>query len=121
MSFVLLIGAGLMVRSFIKLQQVNAGYNPENVLTANVPLNFSKYNSNAATLNFFDRVMSKLEGTPGILAVGVNNGAPLAPGMPMNTTFIVEGRPVNEREALPSTDVNFVSPGEHAVAGYSAD
>ena len=51
LSFVLLIGAGLMVRSFIKLQQVNAGYNPENVLTANVPLNFSKY-SNAATLTF---------------------------------------------------------------------
>jgi predicted permease len=116
LSFVLLIGAGLMVRSFIKLQQVNAGYNPENVLTANVPLNFSKYN-NQATLTFFDRVMRKLETTPGILAVGVNNGAPLAPSMPMNTTFIVEGRPVNEREALPSTDVEFVSPGSMQLLG----
>jgi predicted permease len=116
LSFVLLIGAGLMVRSFIKLQQVNAGYNPENVLTANVPLNFSKYN-NQETLTFFDRVMRKLEATPGILAVGVNNGAPLAPGMPMNTTFIVEGRPVNEREALPSTDVEFVSPGSMQLLG----
>jgi predicted permease len=117
LSFVLLIAAGLMVRSFVKLQQVNAGYNPENVLTANVPLSFSKYNSNAATLNFFDRVMRKLEGTPGILAVGVNNGAPLAPGMRMDTTFIVEGRVVNEREALPSTDVNFVSPGGMQLLG----
>jgi predicted permease len=109
LSFVLLIAAGLMARSFIKLQQVNAGYNPENVLTANIPLNFSKYD-NKATLAFFDRVMRKLEGTPGILAVGVNNGAPLAPGMPMNTTFIVEGRAMNEHEALPKADVNFVSP-----------
>jgi putative ABC transport system permease protein len=117
LSFVLLIAAGLTVRSFVKLQQVNAGYNPENVLTANVPLSFSKYNSNAATLNFFDRVMRKLEGTPGILAVGVNNGAPLAPGMRMDTTFIVEGRVVNEREALPSTDVNFVSPGGMQLLG----
>jgi predicted permease len=117
LSFVLLIAAGLMVRSFVKLQQVNAGYNPENVLTANIPLNFSKYPSNAVTLNFFDRVMSKLEGTPGILAVGVNNGAPLAPGMRMDTTFIVEGRAVNEREALPSTDVNFVSPGGMQLLG----
>ena len=116
LSFVLLIGAGLMVRSFIKLQQVNAGYNPENVLRANVPLNFSKYN-NQATLTFFDRVMRKLEATPGILAVGVNNGAPLAPSMPMNTTFIVEGRPVNEREALPSTDMEFVSPGSMQLLG----
>jgi len=117
LSFMLLIAAGLMVRSFVKLQQVNGGYNPENVLTANVPLSFSKYNNNAATLNFFDRVMRKLEGTPGILAVGVNNGAPLAPGMPMNTTFIVEGRVVNERQALPSTDVNFVSPGGMQLLG----
>jgi putative ABC transport system permease protein len=117
LSFVLLIAAGLMVRSFVKLQQVNAGYNPENVLTANVPLSFSKYTTNAATLNFFDRVMRKLEGTPGILAVGVNNGAPLAPGMRMDTTFIVEGRAVNEREALPSTDVNFVSAGGMQLLG----
>jgi predicted permease len=117
LSFVLLIAAGLMVRSFVKLQQVNAGYNPENVLTANVPLSFSKYTTNAATLTFFDRVMRKLEGTPGILAVGVNNGAPLAPGMPMNVTFIVEGRAVNEHEAPSSTDVNFVSPGGMQLLG----
>ncbi len=117
LSFVLLIGAGLMIRSFVRLQQVNAGYNPENVLTANVPLSFTKYNSNAATLNFFDRVIAKLEGTPGVLAVGVNNGAPLAPGMPMNTTFIVEGRPLSDREALPSADVSFVSPGSMQLLG----
>ena len=117
LSFVLLIGAGLMIRSFVKLQQVNAGYNPENVLTANIPLNFSKYGSNAATLNFFDRVMSKLEGKPGIVAVGVNNGAPLAPAMPMSTTFIVEGRPMSERDAQPSTDVNFVSPESMQLLG----
>jgi predicted permease len=109
LSFVLLIAAGLMVRSFIKLQQVNGGYSPENVLTANIPLNFSKYD-NKATIAFFDNVMRKLEGTPGILAVGVNNGAPLAPGMPMSTTFIIEGRRMSERDALPSTDVSFVSP-----------
>ena len=109
LSFVLLIAAGLMVRSFIKLQQVNAGYNPENVLTANIPLSFSKYD-NKATIAFFDRVMRKLEGAPGVLAVAVNSGAPLAPGMPMNVSFIVEGRAMNEHEALPKADVNFVSP-----------
>ena len=116
LSFVLLIAAGLMVRSFIKLQQVNGGYNPENVLTANIPLNFSKYD-NKATLAFFDRVIGKLEGTPGILAVGVNNGAPLAPGMPMNTTFIIEGRRMNEQDAQPSTDVSFVSPDSMPLLG----
>ena len=110
LSFVLLVAAGLMVRSFVKLQQVNAGYNPENVLTANIPLNFSKYNSNAAAFTFFDSVMRKLEGAPGILAVGVNSGAPQAPGRPFNQTFIIEGRQMSEHDALPTTDINFVSP-----------
>ena len=109
LSFVLLIAAGLMARSFVKLQQVNAGYNPENVLTANIPLNFSKYD-NKATLAFFDRVKRKLEGTPGVLAVGVNNQAPLGPGMAMNATLLVEGRAMDEHEALPKADVNFASP-----------
>jgi len=109
LSFVLLIAAGLMVRSFIKLQQVNAGYNPQNVLTANIPLNFSKYD-NKGTLAFFDRVMRKLEGTPGILAVAVNNQAPLGQGMPMNATFLIEGRAMDEHEPLPKADVNFASP-----------
>ena len=116
LSFVLLIAAGLMIRSFVKLQQVNAGYNPENVLTANIPLNFSKYD-NTATRNFFDRVISQLQSKPGILAVGVNNGAPLAPAMPMNATFIIEGRAVNESDPHPATDVSFVSPDSMQLLG----
>jgi putative ABC transport system permease protein len=108
LSFVLLIAAGLMVRSFVRLQQVNAGYNPENVLTANVPLSFSKYKSNADTIGFFDRVLRKLEGAPGILAVAVNSGAPLAPGMPMNQSFILEGKETGD--TMPTADLNTVTP-----------
>jgi predicted permease len=110
LSFMLLIGAGLMLRSFIKLQQVNAGYSPANILTAHVPLNFSKYAGNTARINFFDRVMSKLASTPGVLAVGVNSGAPLAPGQPTSQPFIIEGRPLGDRDARPTTDVNYATP-----------
>ena len=117
LSFVLLIAAGLMMRSFVKLQQVNAGYNPENVLTANIPLNFTKYGSNADTLNFFDRVIGKLEGKPGIVGVGVNNGAPLAPGMPMNVTFTIEGKPLADTEARPTADVSSVTPESMQLLG----
>src|SRR6478609_7000049 len=118
LSFVLLIAAGLMMRSFVKLQQVNAGYNPANVLSADIPLNFSKYGGNTATINFFDRVTRKLEGTPGIVAVGVNSGAPLASGQhPYNRTFMVEGRPAGDHDALPTADLNFVSPDSFGLLG----
>jgi predicted permease len=108
LSFMLLIGAGLMLRSFAKLQQVNAGYNGENVLTANVPLNFTKYGM--GNINFFDQVIRKLEGRPGILAVGVNSGAPLASGRPFNQALIIEGRPQTDHDAQPTSDINFITP-----------
>ena len=108
LSFVLLIAAGLMVRSFIRLQQVNAGYDPANVLSASIPLSFSKYHSNTDVINFYDRVMRKLEGAPGILAVGVNSGAPLAPGRPMNGSFIIEGNDTGD--SMPTADLNTVTP-----------
>lgn len=110
LSFMLLIGAGLMVRSFIKLEQVNAGYNPENVLTANIPFNFSKYQQNQELVNFFDRIRTKLEGTPGILTVALNSGAPLQAGQhAFNQPFIIEGRQMSQRDALPVADLNFAS------------
>jgi putative ABC transport system permease protein len=110
LSFMLLIGAGLMTRSFVRLQQVDAGYNPENVLTANIPFNFSKYSANADVMNFLDRVSSKLQSAPGILAVGINSGAPLAPGRPYNQSFIIEGRPAAPNTVLPTADLNFATP-----------
>ncbi|HET9838878.1 MAG TPA: ABC transporter permease [Candidatus Angelobacter sp.] len=111
LSFTLLIGAGLMARSFIKLQQVNAGYNPDHILSASVPLNFSKYQGSQDIVNFFDRVIAKLRGTPGVLAVGLNSGAPLQPGQrAFNQPFMIEGRQTDPRAVLPVADVTFASP-----------
>jgi putative ABC transport system permease protein len=117
LSFMLLIGAGLMLRSFARLQQVNAGYNPENILTANIPFNFSKYQGNAPVQNFFHRVTSKLQSTPGVLSVAVNSGAPLAPGSPMNQSFTIEGRVRDARDVLPTADLNFISPNCFKLLG----
>jgi putative ABC transport system permease protein len=97
-SFVLLIGAGLMIRSFIRLQQVDAGYSSESVLSAIVPLNFSKYSNGVMSMNksavrsFYARVVENLESTPGIQGVALNSGAPLAPNGPSKVQFLVEGR-----------------------------
>ena len=101
-SFILLIGAGLMIRSFIKLQLLDAGYNGEHVLSALVPLNFSKYKGNdAGVRNFFDQVIQKLEHQPGILGAAANSGAPLGPGMPYRMSFSIEGRPNENSQPKP--------------------
>lgn len=115
-SFMLLIGAGLMIRSFVKLQQIDAGYNGDHVLTANIPLNFSKYTTNQANLNFFDRLKQNLEGSPGILAVAFNSGAPLAPGSPMRQEFEVEGRPTDGLSKL-VTSIEVATPDTFRLLG----
>ena len=117
-SFMLLIGAGLMIRSFIRLQQVDPGYKGENVLAANVPFNFSKYKTNVDVTNFFDRVKRNLEGRPGILAVAVNSGAPLSStSQPANAPFTIENRPVDPQSAQPVTDVESASPEAFRLLG----
>jgi putative ABC transport system permease protein len=116
-SFMLLIGAGLMIRSFIKLQQVDPGYRGENVLAANVPFNFSKYKTNKDVNNFFERVSRTLEGTPGVEGVAVNSGAPLSPGRPSNQPFIIENRPVDPQSAQPETNVEYASPDAFRLLG----
>ncbi|HET7872132.1 MAG TPA: ABC transporter permease, partial [Terriglobales bacterium] len=116
LSFMLLIAAGLMIRSFIKLQQVDAGYVSANVLTANVPLNFSKYKSSKDRNEFFDRVTEQLRGTPGIQAIGVNGGAPLSSNGPMSIHFFIEGRTDDER-ARREAAVSVASPEAFRMLG----
>jgi predicted permease len=116
-SFMLLIGAGLMIRSFVKLQQVDPGYRGENVLAARVPFNFSKYRKNEDVLNFYTRLKEKLDGTPGILAFGVNSGAPLAKGRPFNESFIIENRQQDPQAAQPVTALEFATPNAFQILG----
>src|SRR5947209_40292 len=116
LSFMLLVGAGLMIRSFVKLQHVNAGYTSNNVLTANVPLNFSKYKKDADVKNFFHGVKQKLEGTPGIQSVAAS-AAPLAPGRPMTASFEIEGRPVLDGQQRPRADMIVATPEAFPLLG----
>ena len=117
-SFMLLIGAGLMIRSFIKLQLVDAGYNGDHVLTANVPLNFSKYKGNdTAVRAFFDQVLEKLRHLPGVQGAAANSGAPLAPGRPFSSPFFIEGRPVAPEQAKPEAHGEVATPDAFRLLG----
>ncbi len=80
LSLVLLIGAGLMLRSFAKLQLVEPGFDAENVLTLTVPLPFFKYPISATRADFFDQLRDRVAGLPGVEAFGGVTPLPLAGG-----------------------------------------
>jgi predicted permease len=80
LSLVLLIGAGLMLRSFTKLQQVDPGFDSRNVLTLKVPLPFFKYRDFEARISFFERLVERVEALPGVEAAGGATPLPLGGG-----------------------------------------
>jgi putative ABC transport system permease protein len=91
LSLVLLIGAGLMLRSFNRLLGVNPGFNPERVLTLHVPLpNIFTKNSDQAA--YYTRMLESVQTIPGLNAVGLVVPRPLG-DVDANWTFAMEGRP----------------------------
>ena len=80
LSLVLLIGAGLMIRSFVQLQKVNPGFDARNVVTFNAPLSFLKYLTTDLRANFTNRLGERLAAIPGVEAVGGVTPLPLAGG-----------------------------------------
>ncbi len=79
LSLVLLVGAGLMVRTFAELSKVKPGFDPENVLTLNVALPFFKYGFEQST-DFHLRLSERIKALPGVEAVGAVTPLPLAGG-----------------------------------------
>jgi len=109
-SFLLLIGAGLMLRSFAKLQHVDPGFQPENVLTMQIGLNFTKYNTNDKQRAFFETFLDKVEAQSGVKSAAASMMIPLTIGMTMMGDFQIEGQPPVPGQALPVADFRVISP-----------
>ena len=90
-TLVLLIGAGLMVRSFLRLRSVKTGFDPSGVLTATVELS-PAYNSTSRMIAFHRELLARLSALPGVSAVGAVNWLPLAEGASIRGDFQVEGQ-----------------------------
>jgi putative ABC transport system permease protein len=80
LSLVLLIGAGLMVRSFAAIQKVNPGFDAKNVVTFNAPIPFLKYLTSQLRANFINQLGDRLAAIPGVQSVGGVTPLPLAGG-----------------------------------------
>jgi len=107
LSFVLLMGAALTLRSFAKLRAVDAGFRPERVLTAEVHLNWSRYLTAEHRLDtdralaFHENLKARLESLPGVVSASPAWTFPLNSSFNNNGTFRIEGRTYASDDALP--------------------
>jgi putative ABC transport system permease protein len=107
LSVVLLAGAGLLFRSFIQLQALNAGFTPQQVLTVRLTPSGPNYARDADYMSFYSRVMQGIRALPGVQAVGAINTLPLAKGP--TAGFRIEGAPLLTPDKWPSTNYRGVS------------
>lgn len=92
LGLVVVISAGLLVKSFQKLQRVDAGFDPSQVITATIDLPESKFLNPEATESFFKQLTAKLLSFPGVTSIGRINILPMGGGNSMNA-FSIVGRP----------------------------
>ena len=108
-ALVLLIGAGLMLKSFWRLSNVNAGFDARDVLTMTVSLPSSKYPDARRRSAFFEQAIARLEAMPGVQAVGAINDLPLG-GDRDASNFAIEGQPPAAPGTQPLTEWRLVNP-----------
>ena len=122
-SFMLLIGAGLMLRSLVKMQQVDAGIVPQRVLALRTSFIWSKYTSDDKTRVAIQQLLDRVQSEPGVLVAAISNRYPFEPeiitGGPESVSFSfqVEGRALEPGQAPPVSTFAAVSPDYFKALG----
>jgi putative ABC transport system permease protein len=115
-AFILLIGAGLTIKTFIHLQRADAGLRSENVLTMSLTLPEAKYQTPPSSASFFRRLLERVSSLPGVEAAGVINLLPLQQ-WGSNSDFQIEGRPPFPPGKAPLVENRVVSPDYFRALG----
>ncbi|MGC2662414.1 MAG: ABC transporter permease [Bryobacteraceae bacterium] len=110
LAFILLIGAGLMIRSFLALQSLDPGFNPHHVLSMQVSVAGSKEEPGNQRAIFYRQLLQKVAALPGVASVGGINHLPLA-GDLWDRTFLIKGRPQPQPDATPQAVYRIATPG----------
>jgi putative ABC transport system permease protein len=108
-SVVLLVGAGLLLLSFYRLQNVDGGFKGDRVMSAEVFGNFTKYPNPASLRQLYVAVLERLESAPGVVSAAVTNAVPLSGLQPGTTRFQIQGNTYNVPEDRPTADVRVAS------------
>lgn len=116
LSLILLVGAGLMIRSFWMLQNVDPGFDASNTLTMSVLLPSTRYSEPQQMLAFHDRVLEQISALPGVVSVGSTTTVPLTGGG-SRQPFTIEGRPAPPVSEQPLAQTRYVSPDYFSAMG----
>jgi len=110
LSLMLLIGAGLMIRSLWILQNTNPGFDPDHVVTMVVSIPQNKFPQPGQEVSYFNRVLDGVRVLPGVQAAGLIDAIPLSDDG-SHQPISIEGRPVVAMADQPEVDVRLISPG----------
>ncbi|MGZ4966717.1 MAG: ABC transporter permease [Chthoniobacterales bacterium] len=110
MSLVLLICAGLLIKSFARLQRVNPGFDYERALAVRLALPPAKYSDGNAAKLFYDRLAARLQTIPGLDSIGAISALPMS-GLNARTTFEISGHPAARPMDSPFAQHRWVTPG----------
>ena len=109
LALVLLVGSGLMLKSFARLRALDLGFEPEGLLTVTLSLGEGVDAPTAA--QFYQRVVEEVRGLPGVTAAGATNSLPIDPSGMNGGSFRIESRPREDGELPPVAMFKAVSPG----------
>jgi hypothetical protein len=108
LSLALLATAGLMMKSFVRLERVSTGFNPDRVLTMSVALPEAKYTSDQQTANFYEQLIERVQHLPGVQNAAAANMIPMS-GMNGTSTIQIESRPEPKPGQEPEANFRSVS------------
>jgi putative ABC transport system permease protein len=100
LSLVLVIGAGLLIKSFARLLSVNPGFSAEKLITARISLSEQTYHDDRRVAAFYSALLERVRSLPGVLSVSVVSQLPLT-GEPGGDPFSIEGRPYDTHSRTP--------------------
>jgi putative ABC transport system permease protein len=108
LALMLLVGAGLLIKTFIRLQEVNPGFDAHNLLTVSINLPAARY-GDPQIVGFYEQLVSRIESLPGVDSASVVNPLPLG-GLNISLVFDIESNPLPKSEQ-PQTEYRAVNPG----------
>ena len=113
LCMVLLVAAGLLLQTFVRLRAVDPGFDPHGVVRARMSLQGSRYASSADINRFFDRGLERLRAIPGVRGAAIVNGVPIERGLNLNVDILDGPSPAENR----SVDWRYASADYFTVMG----